>query len=71
MAQWKNLNQNSSFVNPARLPFFCEISGVAQQGLTAGWQTKISKLKNFLEGCNSTCAYFKCLNAFSGLITLY
>ena len=39
MAQWKNLNRYSSFVNPPRLPFFCEISGallLALPGLTAG-----------------------------------
>ena len=41
MAQWKNLNRYSSFVNPPRLPFFCEISGallLALPGLTAGRQ---------------------------------
>ena len=39
MAQWKILNRNSSFINPPRLPFCCEISGallLAQPGLMAG-----------------------------------
>ena len=41
MAQWTNLNRNSSFVNPPLLPVLCEISGpvhLAQLGLTAGRQ---------------------------------
>ena len=40
MAQWTNLNQNNSFVNPWRLPLLCEISGAVYLvlvGLTAGW----------------------------------
>ena len=79
MAQWKNLNRNNSFVNPTRLPFFCEISEallLAQPGLTAGrqagWQTIISLLKFFSSFCNSTCnAYFKRLKTFLGLTALY
>ena len=41
MAQWTNLNRNSSFINPLPLPMLCEISGpvdLAEPGLTAGWQ---------------------------------
>ena len=60
MAQWKNLNRYSSFVNPPRLPFFCEISGallLALPGLTAGkqasWQagcqTKSVSIYKFLK----------------------
>ena len=41
MAQWTNLNRNSSFVNPPPLPVLCGVSGavhLAEPGLTAGWQ---------------------------------
>ena len=39
MAQWINILQNSSFVNPSRLPFLCEKTGavaLVQPGLMAG-----------------------------------
>ena len=83
MVQWKILNRNSSFVNPPRLPFCCEISGallLAQPGLTAGRQagrlagrqTIISLLKFFSSFCNSTSnVYFKRLKMFLGLTALY
>ena len=54
MAQWKNLNRYSSFVNPPRLPFFCEISGallLALPGLTAGWQA--GRLAGRQAGCQT------------------
>ena len=41
MAQWTNLNPNSSFVNSLPLPVLCEISGpvhLAEPGLMAGRQ---------------------------------
>ena len=41
MAQWINvLRNNSSFVNPTRLPLLCRNSravALAEPGLTAGW----------------------------------
>ena len=41
MAQWINVFQNNSFVNPTRLPLLCRNSravALAEPGLTAGWQ---------------------------------
>ena len=47
MAQWTNLNQNNSYVDPWRLPLLCGISGALHlvlvdlmAGRLAGWQTK-------------------------------
>ena len=40
MAQWTNLNQNKSFVNPHRSPLLCGISGAVHLvlvGLMTGW----------------------------------
>ena len=40
MAQWINVLQNNSFVNPTRLPLLCRNSravALAELGLTAGW----------------------------------
>ena len=40
MAQWINLFQNNSFINPTRLPLLCRNSiavALAEPGLTAGW----------------------------------
>ena len=40
MAQWINVHQNSSFVNPIQLPLLCEKTraiALVQPGLTAGW----------------------------------
>ena len=40
MAQWINVLQNNSFVNPTRLPLLCRNSravALAEPGLTAGW----------------------------------
>ena len=40
MAQWINVLQNSSFVNPMRLPLLCRNSraiALVEPGLTAGW----------------------------------
>ena len=39
MAQWINVHQNSSFVNPIQLPLLCEKTAaitLAQPGFTAG-----------------------------------
>ena len=41
MAQWINILQNNSFVNPTQLLLLCEKSGalaIVELGLTAGWQ---------------------------------
>ena len=41
MAQWINVFQNNSFVNPTRLPLLCRNSravALAEPGLTVGWQ---------------------------------
>ena len=49
MAQWKIVNRNDGFVNPPRLPFFCEISEalhLAEPGLTASWQADESLVVN-------------------------
>ena len=40
MAQWINILQNNSFINPMRLPLLCRNSKAVvlmQPGLTAGW----------------------------------
>ena len=40
MAQWINVLQNNSFVNPTQLPLLCRNSravALAEPGLTAGW----------------------------------
>ena len=40
MAQWINVLQNNSFVNPTRLPLLCRNSravALSEPGLTAGW----------------------------------
>ena len=40
MAQWINVFQNNSFVNPTPLPLLCRNSravALVQQGLMAGW----------------------------------
>ena len=37
MAQWVNRLWNNIFVNPPPLPLSCEISGLVQPGLMAGW----------------------------------
>ena len=40
MAQWINVFQNNSFVNPTRLPLLCRNSravALAEPGLMAGW----------------------------------
>ena len=41
MAQWINVLQNNSFVNPMRLLLLCEKTGalaIVEPGLMAGWQ---------------------------------
>ena len=41
MAQWINVLQNNSFINPTRLPLLCEKTGalaIVEPGLTAGRQ---------------------------------
>ena len=40
MAQWINVLQNNSFVNPTRFPLLCrnfKAVALAEPGLTAGW----------------------------------
>ena len=40
MAQWINILQNNSFVNPTQLPFLCRNSravALAEPGFMAGW----------------------------------
>ena len=40
MAQWINVLQNNSFINPMQLPLLCRNSRAiapAESGLTAGW----------------------------------
>ena len=40
MAQWINVFQNNSFVNPSRLPLLCRNSravALVEPGLMAGW----------------------------------
>ena len=41
MAQWINVFQNNSFINPMRLPILCKKTGalaIVEMGLTAGRQ---------------------------------
>ena len=75
MAQSKIVNRNDGFVNPPPLPFSCEISvalHLAEPGLTAGRQTKVSQFTEFLKLYNSTSrANLMHLNTFLGLIALY
>ena len=40
MAQWINVFQNNSFINPMRLPLICRNSravALVQPGIMAGW----------------------------------
>ena len=60
MAQWINVLQNNSFVNPMQLPLLCRNSraiALAELGLTAGWlagRRKAGKFQIFEIHCRSS-----------------
>ena len=67
MAQWINVLQNNSFVNPMRLPLLCRNSravALAEPGLTAGWlagRRNAGKFQIFKIHCRSNFLTFCCV----------
>ena len=77
MAQWINVLQNNSFVNPTRLPLLCRNSravALAESGLTAGWlagRRNAGKFQIFKIRCRSNFKLFAAFNTVTALLEQY